>query len=59
MRIEPSPPPPATIARAARRTRSRAGDFALPDDAQEEDAAASALPGAPGLTAASCLLALR
>ncbi len=58
MRIEPPPPsPPSTDTRAMRRTRSRTGDFALPDAADEQESAASPLLAAPGLTATTCLLA--
>ena len=58
MRIEPPPlSPPATDTRAMRRTRSRTGDFALLDAAEEQESATSPVLAAPGLTATTCLLA--
>ncbi len=58
MRIElPASPLPAAALRAARRTRSRTGGFALPEEAEEQEGTASAPTMAPGLAAAGCLLA--
>ncbi len=59
MRIDPPAPPPSPIAsRAMRRTRRPGDEFAVPEDGQsEESAATNASQQAPALVGLTCLLA--
>ncbi len=58
MRIDlPAAPLPAAVLRATRRTRHRAGAFAMPEAAEEQEEAAPATLAAQGPTRTACLLA--